>query len=200
MADDRSRYGLLVSVLGAVLTGLAVFLPWYGVSFTASGVARAQLAGEEIIARYGNAALQGFAGSLHASLAGLAGRDLGSVTGHQVLGGLGTVLLVLAALALVDALLPLVRSGRVPDGAGRALPLLGLAAGACVAFRILVPPAPAGDVLSLSPREGAWLALVGAGMIIAGGLWPRTRTVVGSVAEPPLEGVWAELSGWTPQG
>ena len=35
------------------------------------------------------------------------------------------VLLVLAGLALLDALLPLVRAGSVPDGAGASLVLLG---------------------------------------------------------------------------
>jgi hypothetical protein len=197
MTQERSRYGLLVSALGAVLSGLAVFLPWYGVSFTAAGVAGAEQAGQEIVSRYGNATLQGLYGSLHADLSTLAGRELGSVSGHQVLGGLGTLLLVLAGLALLDALVPLVRAGQVPDGGGRALPLLGLASGVCVLFRILVPPGPNGSVVSLSPREGAWLALIGAVMVVAGGLWPRSAAGT-AAAEPPLEGVWTELSGWTP--
>jgi hypothetical protein len=39
MAGDRPRYGSLVSALGAILLAVSVFLPWYGVSFTAHGIA-----------------------------------------------------------------------------------------------------------------------------------------------------------------
>ena len=45
MVGERSRYGLLVSALGAVLLAVSVFLPWYGVSFTANGIALAQQGG-----------------------------------------------------------------------------------------------------------------------------------------------------------
>ena len=58
MAGDRSRYGLLVSALGAIVLALSVFLPWYGVSFTASGIAVAEQAGDQFAAQFGNAALQ----------------------------------------------------------------------------------------------------------------------------------------------
>ena len=69
---------------------------------------------------------------------------------------------------------------------------------ACL-FRIVDPPAPAGGVLALSLREGAWLALVGSVAIVAGALWPeRSRRTLRSDAK--LERVWSELSGWTPEG
>ena len=58
MAADRSRYGLLVSALGAVLLAVAVFLPWYGLSFTAHGIALAQQVGDQFAAQYGNAEMQ----------------------------------------------------------------------------------------------------------------------------------------------
>ena len=42
MAGERPRYGLLVSACGAILLAVSVFLPWYGLTFTASGVAFVQ--------------------------------------------------------------------------------------------------------------------------------------------------------------
>ena len=50
MTGDRPRYGLLVSAFGAVVLAVAVFLPWYGVSFTAAGIAFAQQAGDQAAA------------------------------------------------------------------------------------------------------------------------------------------------------
>ena len=55
---SRQRYGSLVSAIGAILLLVAVFLPWYGVSFTAHGVALAQQAGASFAAQFGNSALQ----------------------------------------------------------------------------------------------------------------------------------------------
>src|SRR5262249_13224271 len=42
MSDDRSQLGFLVAALGAAVLAVSVFLPWYGVSITASGAATAQ--------------------------------------------------------------------------------------------------------------------------------------------------------------
>ena len=55
----------------------------------------------------------------------------------------------------------------MPDGAGGSVVLLGAVAAACVLFRMLDPPARLEAILSLSLREGAWLALLGSLAMIA---------------------------------
>jgi hypothetical protein len=197
MAADRSRYGLLLATLGAVLVAVAVFLPWYGVSVTPRGVAYFQQVGEQFVSRYGNAQLQGYLGELHSGLASLAGRQMTSVSAHQALSNIGVALLVIAGLALLDALFGLARASSVPEGSGASLVLLGSVAAACVIYRLLDPPTPAGGLLALSLREGAWLALVGSLMMLAGGLWPRVPAP--AVSEERVERAWSGLSGWTPQ-
>ena len=62
MAGDRPRYGLLISALGAILLAVSVFLPWYGVSFTATGLAYAQQIGDQAAAQFGNAVRTAAAG------------------------------------------------------------------------------------------------------------------------------------------
>jgi hypothetical protein len=195
MAADRSRYGLFVSALGAILLAVSVFLPWYGVSFTASGIAYAQHVGEQVLSQYGNAALQGYlAAPLHANLSSLAGVQFTAVSAHQVLKDMNIVLLVLAGLAMLDALFPLVRSASLPDGAGASLVLLGSVASACVLYRIVEPPTPAGGLVSLSLREGSWMALLGSLTMLAGGLWPRV-SVPASGPASRVENAWSGLSG-----
>jgi hypothetical protein len=198
MSADRSRYGLLVSAFGAVLLAVAVFLPWYGLSFTANGVAFVQQAGTQFASQYGNAHLQAAAAGLHTNLGSLVGQQFAAVSAHQALKDISVILLVIAGLALLDALFPLVRSAGVPDGAGGSLGLLGAVAALCVIFRMLAPPSPDGDLIALSLREGAWLALVGSLMMSAGALWPRVST--SERADEPLVETWSRLSGWTPQG
>ena len=145
MAAERSRYGLLVSAFGALVVIASVFLPWYEVAFT-----------------------------LHTSASAAAGHRLGELSGPRALRELNIVLLVLAALAILDALAPLAHSsGQLPGGAGRSVVLLGAAAGAFVLYRMIVPPAQILGVAELSLREGAWLALLGSATIALGGIWPR---------------------------
>jgi hypothetical protein len=198
MTEDRSRYALLVAALGAVLLGLSVFLPWYGAKITPAGVADVQQMTDSLVARFGNGSLQALAPSMRAGVGALAGHEVGSFTARQAISGMSTVLLVLAGLALLDALLPLARPGAVPAGGGRALLLLGLVACGCVIFRLLAPPTPAGEVLSLAPREGVWLALLGALMMVAGGAWPRPR-IAAADPETGMDAALGRLSGWTPQ-
>ncbi len=198
MVGDRSRYGLLVSALGAVLLIVSVFLPWYEVSFTANGLAYISQLGDQFVSQFGNAHLQSYLGSFHGGLAALSGQGLGAVSAHQVLHDMNIVLLILGALALTDALFPLARgTSVVPDGAGGAAVLLGLVAGLCVLFRMISPPTPEGDIIALSLREGAWLALLGSMMMVLGGLWPRSSVLSGTagLGTPDL---WSGLSGWTP--
>jgi hypothetical protein len=198
MVGDRSRYGLLVSAMGAIMLAISVFLPWYGVSFTESGIALAQQAGDQVAAQFGNAALQSYMSGLHASFAGLAGQQVAAVSAHQVLHDLNIVLLVIAGLAMLDALLPLARTGApLPGGAGGSVVLLGVIAMVCVLFRMVDPPAPAGGILALSLREGAWLALIGSAAMVLGGIWPR-GIYPSAASEAPAQEAWSGLSGWTP--
>jgi hypothetical protein len=195
---DRSRYGLVVSALGAILLAVSVFLPWYGLTFTASGIAFVQQVADQVASQYGNAALQAYIGAAHAHLSALAGQEIAAVSAHQALKNLNIVLLVLAGLAMLDALIPLARaSAAAPDGGGAAVVVLGGLATACVAYRMVNPPSPAGGLVSLSLREGAWLALLGSLAIVAGGLWPRRIRARGS-SDAELERAWSSLSGWTP--
>jgi len=200
MSDDRSRYGLLVSALGAVLLAVSVFLPWYGLSFTNAGLALAQQVGDEFAQQFGNASLQSTLTGAHAQLAGLAGHEFISLSAHQVLHNMNVVLLALAAFALLDALVPLVRSGApLPDGAGRAVVLLGFVAGLCVVYRMVHPPIAAGGVIALSLREGSWLALLGSVMVALGGVWPRSVMLRRAVeADDAAVSPFTVLSGWTP--
>jgi hypothetical protein len=199
MVDDRSRYGLSVSALGAIVLAVSVFLPWYGVSFTGSAIALVHHVSGHATAPLSTASLQSYASisGLHAGLGALAGQQFAAVSAHQVLGNLNAVLLVLAGLAMLDALLPLARTrAPLPGGAGGSVELLGAVAIACVLYRMVHPPTPAGDLLSLSLREGAWLALLGAVAMVLGGMWPR-GVYPFALTDAPMRGALSGLSGWT---
>jgi hypothetical protein len=196
--ESRSTYGLLVSALGAVLLAVAVFLPWYGVSFNAHAIAAAEQAGEQFAAQYGNAALQSHLGSLHTSLTGLVNHEVFALSAHQALSTLNVVLLIVAGLGILISLLALAGPASASSEANRVpLALLGLLGAACVVFRMVDRPVPAGEVISLSLREGAWLALLGCICMAAGAIWtpraPAVRTA------PQGSDVWSEMSGWTPE-
>jgi hypothetical protein len=107
MTGDRPRYGLLVSAFGAIVLAVAVFLPWYGVSFTVAGIAFAQQAGDQAAAQFGNATLQSYMGEFHANLSSLAGHQFTALSAHQALKDLNVVLLLLVGVAIVIALLAL---------------------------------------------------------------------------------------------
>ena len=135
---------------------------------------------------------------MHGTIAALAGQKVGALTAEQALSALSVVLLVLAALSLLDALVPLARGGsRIPEGAGGAVVVLGILASGFVLYRMIAPPAPAGELLALSLREGAWLSLLGALMVALGGLWPRAIPA----APGPFSGdFWASLTSGTTAG
>jgi len=196
---DRSRYGLVTAAFGAALLAVGVFLPWYGVSVTAGGAAEARGFTEQLAGQYGNSSFQGLVAGLAPRFNSLVGHELGSLTGHEALKYMSIVLLVLAALALLDSLAALAgaRPGAGPGGAGASLVLVGLVASVCVGFRLLSPPDIPTDFFAVSLREGGWLSLFGALLILAGGLWPRARSA--GVVEERFESALSGLSGWTPQ-
>ncbi len=201
MGESRSTYGPALSVLGAIVLAVAVFLPWYGVSFTEHSIAVAQQAGEQFASQYGNAALQSHLSALQSGFAGLAGHELFALSAHQALSTLNVVLLIIAGLGILISLLALVGPAAASSEANRGpLALLGLVAAACVVFRMLDKPAPAaGELLSLSLREGAWLALIGALCMAAGALLPRRESVSRASLPDAGANVFSELSGWTPE-
>jgi hypothetical protein len=195
--ESRSTYGLLVSALGAVLLAVAVFLPWYGVSFNAHAVAAAEQASEQFAAQYGNAALQSHLGSLHTSLTGLVNHEVFALSAHQALSTLNVVLLIIAGLGILIALLALAGPASASEANRVPLALLGLLGAACVVFRMIDRPVPTGEVISLSLREGAWLALIGCIGMAAGAIWTRRAPVVRTASQGG--DVWSEMSGWTPE-
>jgi hypothetical protein len=198
---DRSPYGLVTAAFGAALLAVGVFLPWYGVSFTAGGVAEARDLTEQLASHYGNSAFQGLVQDGASHFNSFIGRELGAVSGHQALKYMSIVLLVLAALALLDSLAGLAgaRPGAGGGGAGASLVLVGLVASVCVAYRLVSPPSIPTGLFSVSLREGGWVALLGALLILAGGLWPRVRVPSQGAVEEHFEGALSGLSGWTPQ-
>jgi hypothetical protein len=201
MTASRQRYGSLVSAIGAILLLVAVFLPWYGVSFTAHGVALAQQAGDSFAAQFGNSALQQQLASAHATLSSLVGEEFVALSAHQLLSTINVVLLVAGGLACALSLLALADPSAIADGGRSLLLLLALVAGALIVFRMLEPPTPAGGLVALSLREGSWLALLGSAAVLGGALFSASSgRGAGEPSTAASQKAWAGLSGWTPEG
>jgi hypothetical protein len=166
MADDRAPLGLLIAALGAAVLAVSVFLPWYGVTITASGAASAQQELATVAQQYGNAAFQSGASQVGAEFSSLAGRQLTTVSAHQALKDLGPLLLVLAGVALLASLF---RLAGVTETGGGQIALAGGTAALFVLYRMLSRPGAQTDLVSLSLSWGIWLALLGAAAIVAGG-------------------------------
>ena len=109
--------------------------------------------------------------------------SLTRITEHQALPYMKAFLLIVAGLAMLDALLPLVRAAPVPGGAGGSVALLGAVAAACALYRILDPPGLSGDAVSLTLLEGPWLTLLAALTMLLGGMWPRSVVGAPGVSE-----------------
>jgi hypothetical protein len=197
MTEDRQRYGPLIATAGAALLAVSVFLPWYALSATASGIAYIQQEANNVALQYGNATLQSEVGSLHTRLSALAGHQLATLSAHQTLKYLGVVLLILAAIAFIAGLLRLAGAAELPLAGSGQIALVGLMATVCVLFRMADPPTPEEGLLSLSLSGGIWLALGSSLAIVVGGLWPRRISRPNVFAATP-EKVWDGLSGWTP--
>jgi len=196
MSAERPRYGPLVSGLGAAALGISVFLPWYSVTLTQSGVESAQQTLGAVARQYGNQNFQSAAGEVSAKFGELAGHQLGTLTAHDVLKVLSIVFLVLAAIGLGAALLNL--AGGARTGRGQ-IALVGLAAGLGVVFRMIDPPAPQEAVIALSLDWGAWLALIGSAAMIVGDLWLGPGPEHQDASTKEFSKVLEELSGWTPE-
>jgi hypothetical protein len=170
MADDRSQLGFLIAALGAAVLAVSVFLPWYGVSITASGAASAQQELAAVAQQYGNTTLQTGASELGAQFSSLAGRQLATVSAHDALKDIGPILLVLAAVSLLASLLRLAGFQGLLEAGGGQIALAGGLAALFVLYRMAAPPGAQTDLVSLSLGWGIWLALLSAAAIVVGGL------------------------------
>ena len=175
MAKDRAPGGFLISALGAAVLAVSMFLPWYSVSITASGAASAQQQLATVAQQYGNANLQAMANQVGAGFNSVVGRQITTVSAHEVLKDISVILLLLAGVALLASLL---RLGGVFETSGGQIALVGVVAVVFVLFRMLSPPSLHTGLISLSLSWGAWLALGAATAIAVGGLWelpPESR-------------------------
>jgi hypothetical protein len=174
VATDRQAEQSLLTFGGGVLLAVSVFLPWYALTITASGVASAQQSLSSVAQQFGNSSFQNLANSVGSSFSSLAGHQLGTVSAHQALKYVSVALLVLAGIAILATVVQLVgASSSQPRGF---FALIGFAAAVCVVLRMVERPVTDGDVLTLSLSWGAWLALASSLAIIAGDLWPRRVT------------------------
>ena len=169
MVDERPQFGFLLAALGAAVLAVSVFLPWYGVSITASGAAAAQQQLAGVAQQYGNATFQAGANQLGAEFSSIAGRQLATVSAHDVLKNISVILLVLAGLSLLASLLRLAGLSGLEAGGGQ-IAVAGGLAGLFVLFRMVSPPGAQVDLVSLSLSWGIWLALLSASAIVVGGL------------------------------
>lgn len=197
MVEDRLRLGSLVSALGAALLAVSVFLPWYGVSLTAGGVASAQQTLNNVAQQYGNATFQNQAKAIGLGFSAFAGHQLTTLSAHQAFKYLNVILLILAAIAFVVALLRLADVSQSSQTSGGQVALIGLVATACVLFRMVDRPAPVEQVFSLSLGWGIWLALASSVAVVVGSLW-STLTRSQNPSAGSLASAWDGLSGWTP--
>jgi hypothetical protein len=172
MVDDRSKLGFLIAALGAAVLAVSVFLPWYGVSITASGAASAQQELATVGQQYGNTTFQTQTSALGAEFSSLAGRQLATVSAHEVLKDISRILLVLAGISLLVSLLRLAGFTGLLEGGGGQIALAGGLAALFVLYRMFTPPGAGAqtDLVSLSLSWGIWLALLSAASIVVGGL------------------------------
>jgi len=169
MADDRAQLGFLIAALGAAVLAVSVFLPWYGVSITASGAASAQQQLATVAQQYGNTTFQAGATQLGAEFSSLAGRQLTTVSAHEVLKDISVILLVLAGISLLASLLRLAGIPGLLEAGGGQIAVAGGVAALFVLYRMVTPPGAQTDLVSLSLSWGSWLALLSAAAIVFGG-------------------------------
>lgn len=189
MADDRAPLGFLIAALGAAVLAVSVFLPWYGVTITASGAATAQQEITAVAQQYGNASFQSGASQIGVEFSSLAGHQLATVSAHDVLKDISKILLLLAAVSLVASLLRLAGVTGLLEAGGGQIALAGGLAALFVLYRMVSPPGAQVQLISLSLSWGIWAALLGAAAIVAGGMISasaRTRARPLSSYGPPI--------------
>lgn len=195
MDPQRTRIGLAVSAVGGIVTAISVYQPWYGIGITQAGVGAAE---QQISSLPG---LSPWAAQFGAAASSAVGHTVVSVSAHQSLHQINVVLLIIAAATILVAIAGL--AGAHPQFPGQSagpVAALGLIGALLTIFRMVDPPNPMPEFLTLSLRIGAYTTLLGCGAIIAGALWPGAGRGAAAAPEAPGDGasVWSELSGWTP--
>jgi hypothetical protein len=189
MSDSRLRPGHLVALAGAAVTAVALWLPWYAVTLPPE---------------LRRAAADRAAGTLPGTLGELA-RELIAVlpnhveaTGWQALDGVDVALLVIAAIVAAVVLLAAGAAGpglQVDEaGAARVASVAGAAATGFVLLKLVDQPDPAGMV---SVRYGAWVALAGGVLMLAGGRM-ASRDVARPAPLAPVPPAYTPPSGTSP--
>jgi hypothetical protein len=168
MVEDHLRLGALISTIGAALLAVSVFLPWYGVTLTASGASSAQQALNNMAQQYGNATFQTQAKGIGLGFGAFTGHQITTLSAHEALKYLNVILLILAAIAFFAALLRL--AGASAQAGSGQIAAVGLLATVCVLFRMVERPAPLEGVFSLSLGWGIWLALASSVAVVVGSL------------------------------
>jgi len=162
--------------VGGVLLAISVFLPWYALTLTATGVAEAKQGLNSVAQSFGNSTFKGLVNGLGSSFDTLVGHRVATLSAHQELKVINLVLLALAAIAIVGALVRLAGTSHSSPARGQ-LALVGALATACVLFRMFSPPAPADAVFSISLTWGIWVALGSSLAVTVGDLLPNPRPV-----------------------
>jgi hypothetical protein len=185
MSSDRTSLGYLLAAIGSLMLGLAVFLPWYDIHFSPEFL--------NGIDQFANG-FGAFGGLIHAGVSALRAGPI-SVSAHDVLKQMNVELLIVAGGGLLISLAGLSR-GTPLFGTGDGVPLglLGALAAVSVAYRMIDPPGT--SFANLSLREGAWIALLSALALLAGGGLVAARSEARATGDAAT--VWSDLSGWTP--
>jgi hypothetical protein len=183
MADRRIGTGPLLSLLGAALTALSLWLHWYRVDFSAQirGAFRAQ-GGEGLGGQLGSALGEAFAKGFGQAFGGLLPRSIVG-NGWQVLHSADVVLLAGAA-AVAVVVLAGERVNLSGADAARLARIAGPVLGALVVYEMIDRTGPHEFVkLAIGP----WVALAGCALITIGGLVGPPRELAPAVVfMPPL--------------
>jgi len=190
--SSNPRTGLAVTAAGGILTAISVYQPWYGVGFTPAAVDAAQ---QQIAALPG---LSTYAARFGAEASTLTGHSVVGLSAHQALHQISIVLLLIAGVAILFSLIGLAGARpQPPVESGPLIAAVGAIGALLVAFRMISPPNSAPELITLSLRPGALMALVGCAAIVGGSLWSvRPASAPARAADP--NATWSDLSGWTP--
>jgi hypothetical protein len=186
MSDSRLRSGHLVALAGAAITAVALWLPWYALTLP-----------RQFRQAIADGAVPGALGQLTREVVAMLPEHM-DATGWQALDGIDVALLVIAVL--VAGVVLLAAGAGAPGaqvdaaGAARVASVAGAVATGFVLLKLVDPPGP-NEIMSV--RYGAWVALAGGVLMLAGG-----RMASGDVARPtptsPFAASYTPHSGTAP--
>jgi len=184
MADRRIGTGPLLSLLGAALTAISLWVHWYRVDFSGQirDAFQARAGQNGLAGQLGSALGEAFAKGFGQAFGGLLPRSIVG-NGWQVLHTVDVVLLagaVIVALAMVAG----ERIHVSGADAARIARVAGLGLGALVVYKMVDRTGPHEFVkLAIGP----WMALAGCGLMTIGGLvGPPSEQVATVVFAAPL--------------